>query len=147
MSFIKFTGDEMVKRLRWAMAATIIFSMVNTLAGQPVGYWHNAALAIRGDGLAINNPTNRTFEFFLGSGWLPFVLAALVYLAGMFLLVSALPRKLALIFIFSVIFGHYYGGSNWLAVRWHLGLIGCASSISEGGVPYLKETSVGGMWQ
>ena len=124
MSFIKLTDDKMVNRLRWVMAAVIIFSMANTLAGQPAGYWHNAALAIRGDGLSITNPTNHTFEFFLGSGWLPFVFAALAYLAGMLLLASVLPRKPALIFIFSVIFGHYYGGSNWLAVRWHLGFQG-----------------------
>jgi hypothetical protein len=25
---------------------------------------------------------------------------------------------------FSFIFGHYFGGSNWLAVRWHLGVAG-----------------------
>jgi hypothetical protein len=124
MPFIKFTDDEIVKRLRWVMAAAIIFSMANTLAGQPAAYWHNPALAMRGDGLPINSLTNYTFEFFLGSGWLPFVLAAMVYLAGMFLAASTLPRKLALIFIFSVIFGHYYGGSNWLAVRWHLGFLG-----------------------
>jgi len=124
MSFIKFTEDEMVKRLRWPMVALIIFSMANTLAGQPAGYWHNPALAIRGDGLSINNPTNHTFEFFLGSGWIPFATAALVYLTTMFLLASALPRKLALVFIFSVIFGHYYGASNWLAIRWHLGIAG-----------------------
>ena len=124
MLFIKFTDDEMVKRLRWVMAALIIFSMANTLGGQPAGYWHNPALAIRGDGLSINNPTNRTFEFFLGNGWLPFVAATLIYLTAMFLLASVLPRKLALVFIFSVIFAHYYGASNWLAVRWHLGMSG-----------------------
>jgi hypothetical protein len=124
MSFLKFTGDKMVRRLRRLMAALIIFSMANTLAGQSAGYWHNAALAIRGDGLSINNSTNHTFEFFVGSGCIPFAAAALVYLAVMFLLASVLPRKLALVFIFSVIFGHYYGASNWLATRWHLGIAG-----------------------
>lgn len=124
MSLIKLTGDEMVKRLRWLMAALIVFSMANALTGQPDGYWHNPLLAIRGDGLSISNPTNQTFEFFLNSGWVPFGAAALVYLVAMFLLASVLPRKLALTFIFSAIFGHYYGASNWLAVRWHLGIAG-----------------------
>jgi len=114
----------MVKQLRWLVAALIIFSMANTLAGQPAGYWHNPALAIRGDGLSINNPTNHTFEFFLGNGWIPFAVVALVYLAAMSLLASVLPRILALVFIFSATFGHYCAAFNWLATRWHLGIAG-----------------------
>ena len=103
MLSIKLTTDETVKRLRLVMAAAIILSIALTLAGQPAIFWHHAAAAIRGDGLSINNPTNHTFEFFLGSGWLPFILTSLLYLAGAFLLASVLPRKLALVFIFSVI--------------------------------------------
>lgn len=124
MSFIKLTGDIMVKQLRWVMAGVIVFSLANTLGGQPPAYWHNAALALRGDGLSVNNPTNHTFEFFLANGWLPFAAASLVYLTVTFLLASVLPRKLALVFIFSVVFAHYYDSCNWLAVRWHLGIPG-----------------------
>lgn len=124
MPFIKFSVDEMVRRLRWLLAALIIFSIAITLAGQPAGYWRNSALAIRGDGLSINNLTNHTFEFFLGNGWMPYVAATLLYLAVTFLLVSVLPRKLALVFIFSLLFAHYYDVSNWLATGWHLGIGG-----------------------
>lgn len=124
MPFLKFAEDEIVKRLRWVMAGLIIFSMVITLVGQPAAYWQNPAMAMRGDGLSINDPTNHTFEFCLGSGWAPFFVAALVYLTAMFLLASVLPRKPALVLIFSVIFSHYYDASNWLAVRWHMGIPG-----------------------
>jgi hypothetical protein len=62
--------------------------------------------------------------FFLGHGWLAYVATCLVYMAAAFVLVSILPRMAALVAIFSFIFGHYYGGSNWLAVRWHTGVDG-----------------------
>lgn len=69
---------------------------------------------------------NHTFEFFLSDGWQPYVLSCLVYLAIAFLVVTGLPRKAGLIAVLSLIFGHYFGGSNWLAVRWHLGFTGVA---------------------
>ena len=121
---IKFTGDPIVKRLRWVMTGAILFSMILTLAGQPESFWLHPATAIRGDGLSIYNPTNPCFEFFLGRGWQLFLLASLVYCGLAFLLVSLLPRRASLIVIFSVILGHYFGGSNWLAIHWHLGIPG-----------------------
>ena len=126
MSILKFTDDKIIKRLRWVMIGTMLFSMTNTLAGQSGIFWHHPETAIRGDGLSINNETNRTFEFFLGSGWQAYLIANLIYFLGAFLLVSILPKRAALITIFSFIFGHYFVGSNWLAVRWHLGIQGSA---------------------
>ena len=102
----------------------MLFSIINTLVGQPESFWQNAETAIRGDGLSIHHKTNHTFEFFLGRGWQAYLCACVVYCAAAFLLVSVLPRTAALIAIFSFIFGHYYGASNWLAVRWHLGMAG-----------------------
>jgi hypothetical protein len=64
MPLIKFTDDQIVKRLRWAMIAVMLFSLFNTLAGQPRSFWHHPETAIRGDGLSIHNETNHTFEFF-----------------------------------------------------------------------------------
>lgn len=106
------------------MIAVMLFGVILTLAGQPESFWQHPEMAIRGDGLPIGNATNQSFEFFLGSGWPPFLLANLIYFAAAFLLVSIIPRKVALIAIFSFIFGHYFGGTNWLAVRWHLGSSG-----------------------
>jgi hypothetical protein len=119
-----FTRDQIVKRLRWVMLGTMLFSAVNTLAGQPQSFWRHPETAIRGDGLSIYNPTNHTFDFFLGHGWLAYAVTCLIYFAAAFVLVSILPRMAALVAIFSFIFGHYYGGSNWLAARWHTGVQG-----------------------
>ncbi len=122
----KFTDDALVRRLRWVMTGAMVFSMFNTLAGQPAGFWLHPEQAIRGDGLGIHNHTNHTFEFFLGQGWQPYVLACLAYLALAFVVVSVLPRKAALVICLSFIFGHFYGACQWLAVRWHMGFNGVA---------------------
>jgi hypothetical protein len=124
MPSIKFTDDGIVKRLRLVMMGVMLFSLINTLAGQPKGFWHAPESGIRGDGLSINNPTNHTFEFFLGHGWHAYLAASLIYFLAAFLLVSLLPRKAALVTAFSLILGHFFGGSNWLAVRWHFGVQG-----------------------
>jgi len=124
MQFIKFTDDPIVKRLRWVMMGAMLFSVFNTLSGQPQSFWQHPETAIRGDGLSIFDKTNHTFDFFLGHGWQAYLLASLVYLAGTFLIVSVLPRMAALIAIVSFIFACFYDGSNWLAVRWHLGVRG-----------------------
>jgi len=104
------------------MIGAILFSMINTLSGQPESFWHHPETAIRGDGLSIYNETNQTFDFFLGRGWVPYLLACLIYLSAAFLFVSLLPRKAALTAIFSFLFGHFFEANNWLVVRWHLGL-------------------------
>ena len=122
MSLFKFTTDRVVKRLRWVMLGTILFSMLNTLLGQPESFWHHPETAIRGDGLSIYDRINFTFDFFLGNGWQAYLITSLIYLSCAFLLVSILSRKAALIAIFSFVFGHYFGATNWLAVRWHLGI-------------------------
>ncbi len=106
------------------MAGAILLSVALTLAGQPAGYWLHPETALRGDGLSIHEATNHVFEFFLGQGWPAYLGASLVYVLTALLVVSVLPRAAALIAIFAFIFGHYYGASNWLAVRWHLGVQG-----------------------
>ena len=124
---IKLTEDRTVKRLRWVMIGAMLFSAINTLLCQSESFWRNPETAIRGDGLSIHNPTNHTFEFFLGNGWQAYVAACLVYFAAAFLLVSILPRRSGLTAIFSFLFGHLYGASNWLAVGWRLGVQGPAA--------------------
>jgi hypothetical protein len=103
------------------MIAAIIFSVCITLLGQPENFWHHPETAIRGDGLSIYNTTNHTFDFYLGLGWQAYLMTSLIYLLGAFLFVSILPRRAALIAIFSFIFGHFFGATNWLATHWHFG--------------------------
>lgn len=121
---INFSEETAVQRLRWVMLCVMLFSMIATLAGQPPEFWQHPERAIRFDGLSIYDHTNHKFEFFLGSGWLPYLIACMAYFASAFGLVSVLPKKLGLIAIFACIFGHFYGGSNWLAVSWHSGFGG-----------------------
>ena len=119
-----FTHDALVKRLRWVMLGVILFSILNTLAGQPASFWANPQTAMRGDGLSIYNATNHTFEFLLGHGWQLYLLSSLAYASVALLVVSYLPRFAALTTIFAVIFGHFYGSNNWLVVRWNIGFSG-----------------------
>jgi hypothetical protein len=120
----KSIADMMVRRLRWVTAATIVSTVIVTLAGQATSFWHNPITAMRGDGLSINNPTNHSFEFFIGSGWQPYVVASMAYLLILLLLISSLPRRLALVIAFTAIFCNFYSTSNWLAVHWGLGILG-----------------------
>jgi hypothetical protein len=121
---IPFTDDRIAKRLRWVMLGVMLFSMTATLSGQSQEFWTHPDRAIRFDGLSIYNATNHKFEFFLSYGWEAYVFACFAYFAVAFVFVSVLPRRPALIAIFSFILSHFYGGSNWLAVRWHFGVLG-----------------------
>ena len=122
MVMVQFSHDPIVKRLRWVVLAAMLFSVINTLAGQPESYWHHPETAIRGDGMSIANPTNPTFDFFLGHGWLAYLGASVAYLAAAFLILSMLPRMAALMAAFAILFGHFFGTANWLCIRWHLGM-------------------------
>jgi hypothetical protein len=72
--------------------------------------------------MSIANPTNPTFNFFLGHGWLAYLGASVAYLAAAFLILSMLPRMAALMAAFAILFGHFFGTANWLCIRWHLGM-------------------------
>jgi hypothetical protein len=124
MPLVKFTDDKIIKQLRWVMIGTMLFSLTNVLMGQSMIYWHHPETAIRFDGLSINNATNHSFEFFLGLGWNIYLITNIVYISGAFFLVSVLPKRVALITIFSFILGYYFAGCNWLIVRWQLGIQG-----------------------
>jgi hypothetical protein len=115
MSYLEFTSDTVVKRLRWVMFGVILFDNINTLFGQPSSYWQHPETVQEG---------NHLTHFFISRGYMCFCLYELAYMAATFLLVSIVPRQLALVVIFAFIFGHYYGASTWLAHRWHLGTQG-----------------------
>jgi len=112
---LKFTTDIVVKRLRWVMLGAILFDNINTLVGQPSSYWQHPETVQEG---------NHLTHWFISRGCMSFCLYELAYMAGTFLLVSIIPRRLALVVILAFIFGHYYGASTWLAHRWHLGTQG-----------------------
>ena len=110
-----------VTKARWVVLAAISFSMILTLCGQPGSFWHDPTQAMRSDGQPIGATVNPTFGFFLGHGALPFVALNTLYMTAAFFALSRLPRTLALIAIFSLIFAHGYGATNWLIVRFHFG--------------------------
>ena len=132
MPQLRFNKDPAVDRLRWIMIAVMVAGVVLTLASQPPSYWGHPDSAIRGDGLGVHNPTNHSFEFFLGYGWPAYLACSAAYLAAALLLVSVLSRRIALVLLFTVTLGHIYAGTNWLAIRWHGGML--ASPIYTLGV-------------
>jgi hypothetical protein len=115
MPFMKFTTDTSVRRLRWVMVGAMIFDKLNTLLGQPSAYWHHPEAA---------NEGNAFFHLFLSRGLPTYLLFSAVYITVIFLLVSIIPRRLALVSIFAFILGHYFGASTWLSYRWHFGITG-----------------------
>ncbi|HEY1803379.1 MAG TPA: hypothetical protein VGG45_02760 [Terracidiphilus sp.] len=124
MALETFTLDPVVKRLRWVVAGNILFNVAITLACQPGTFWSHPETAIRGDGLSIANPTNFTFQFFLGHGWQPYLAASLAWILLVFALVSLLPRLAALTAAFSFLFGYAFSNTNWIVVEWHQGYLG-----------------------
>jgi hypothetical protein len=115
MAVFKRTTDKVVKRLRWVMVGAMLFDKANTILGQPADYWQHPAAAEEG---------NPFFHFFLSRGLPVFLVFSLVYIVGLFLLVSVVPRKCGLIIMFAFILCHFLGASTWLAYRWHLGIAG-----------------------
>lgn len=127
--------DPAVDRLRWVMLCVMLAGIALTLAGQHPEFWGHPDSAMRGDGLGIHDPTNRSFEFLLGYGWAAYLACSAAYVAATFLLVSVLPRRIALVLLFTVMLGHVYGGTNWLAVRWHGGMLASPAYTLGVGIP------------
>lgn len=97
------------------MLAVVAFDFGITLFGQPPGYWHNPHTADEG------NPLFRWFMFQGAYYYLAFILA---YLAGVFALVTLLPRQAAVITGLIFLLSHYFAGSTWLSFHFHLGMAG-----------------------
>lgn len=64
-----------VKRVRWVMAAVILFDMSITFFGQPGSYWKDPTTVHEG---------NQLFHLTMAQGWVVAMLVDLVYLAGAF---------------------------------------------------------------
>ena len=97
------------------MVGAMLFDKLNTVVGQPSTYWQQPETV---------NEGNPFFRYFLAHGLPVYVLFSLVYVSLIFVLVSLVPRRLALMVIFAFIFSHYYGASTWLYRHWHFGVSG-----------------------
>ena len=109
----RITRDPVLKRLRWLMVFVILVDTANTLLGQPASYAENPATAAE---------FNEFMRVFVRLGPLPFLASSGLYIAGCFVCVSTLPRKLAYATLFALILGHYFGASTWLTYHWEFGM-------------------------
>lgn len=115
MGFLRFTKDAAVKRLRWVMIGTILFDKLNTLLGQPKAYWQHPELA---------DEVNRTWHYSLARGLPFYIMDSVVVTLLLFLVVSILPQRIALILGFTVIMNRFFGASFWLCYHWRFGTAG-----------------------
>jgi hypothetical protein len=97
------------------MVCVMLFDSSITLLGQPSSYWYHPQTVRENNGL---------FRYFFSQGVSVYVVTTVVYILVVVLLVSVLPRRLALVCVFSFILGHYFGASTWLDYHWNLGING-----------------------
>ena len=112
MRFVYLTNDGLVRRLRWLVVCAIFIDAALTLLGQPSTYWHDYQTALEG---------NPFFRQFLCRGYLSFLLVMLVFASFAFLIISILPRRAALMLIFTYLFVEFFTTESWLMLRWKLG--------------------------
>src|SRR5208282_940342 len=115
MAFLKSTTDRTVKRLRWVMVGFTLLDTFSTLLGQPSTYWQHPETA---------NEMSQPWRDSLVHGWPYYCLDSLVVIALMFLIVSVIPRWIALFVLFYYILNHYFGASGWLYYHWNFGVGG-----------------------
>ena len=107
------TSDLLLRRLRWVMVGVIAFDVASTLYGQPPFYWHFPDVAQEG---------NKLVRIFLKHGMATFLISAVLYTTAAFIVVSTIPRRLALVVLFAIVMGHYFGASTWWVFRWGFGV-------------------------
>lgn len=115
MRLCRLSTDVFVGRLRWVIMCVLLSDTIHTLLGQPDSYWQHPATA---------KENNRFICFVIIQGCWPFILWSLLYLAGVFVVVSILPRRFALVTLLCFIFAHYFGASSWLVYHWGYGTKG-----------------------
>ena len=92
MKCFTFTSDKIIRRLRWLMVCVMLFDSSITLLGQPSSYWYHPQTVRENNGL---------FRYFFSQGVSVYVVTTVVYILVVVLLVSVLPRRLALVCVFS----------------------------------------------
>jgi hypothetical protein len=97
------------------MVGAILLDKFSTLIGQPSTYWQHPETA---------NELNPYWHHSLSRGWQIYCLDSLISIVSQFLIVSIIPRRIALFTIFYIILGHYFGASWWLCYHWNFGTEG-----------------------
>jgi hypothetical protein len=110
---MKITTDKIVRRLRWVVVCVTLSDKFVTLLGQPHTYWLHPERV---------NEGNHLVRYFLSRGLPAYLLYSLAEFSITFLLISILPRRLALVLSFTAIFGHFFGAGTWLVYVWHFGV-------------------------
>ena len=102
---------QLINKLRWMMVAAMLFDMTNTILGQPASWWQHPATANEGFALS---------RFFIMQGLGVFLLYDLVFFSLLFLLVSSLPKRPALVLVILLILSYYFGACTWINNGWHV---------------------------
>ncbi len=103
----------MIRRLRWVMLFVVLADIIITLSGQPRSYWTDPS-TVRED--------NALFHFIMSKGYGVSLAVDVFYVGGCFFLVSKLPCRFGAVLLFSLVFGHFFGGASWLAFRYQWGV-------------------------
>ncbi|NLT71875.1 MAG: hypothetical protein GXX91_14465 [Verrucomicrobiaceae bacterium] len=103
----------MIRRLRWVMLLVILADILLTLSGQPRSYWTDPSTV---------RESNALFHYIMSKGYGVSLAVDVFYVGGCFLLVSKLPCRLGAVLLFSLVFGHFFGGASWLLFRYQLGV-------------------------
>jgi len=113
MTYFQHSTEDIIRRLRWVMLLVMLIDTACTLAGQPPAYWHDPSKA---------NEIEPVVRFLLVRGVLPFAVAALLYLGGVFYLVSVAAARIALTILFAFLLAHFWGATSWLLYHFHYGV-------------------------
>jgi hypothetical protein len=105
--------DRFLSRLRWITLCVIIIDVISTLSGQPHSYWHKPSTAVE---------ANSFTRIFLAQGYTPYAFWVSLYLASIAIGTRFLPKKLSLMVLLAVLFGHYFGASTWLEYHFKMGI-------------------------
>ena len=108
----------LIRRCRWVMMAMILADITLTMIGQPREYWTDPSKVHEG---------NELFHFIMSKGPAVSITVDVLYLLGAYLLVTKLPVRLGTALMLALMFGHYFGASSWLYMRFHLGAAGVIS--------------------
>lgn len=100
-------------RLRWLLVPIIGADTTVTLLGQPASYWSKPLTGEEGNDL---------FAWFLVRGPGFFLVTSAGYILFAVLVVTFLPRRLALAGFLAYTLGHFFGACSWLSYHFGCGM-------------------------
>lgn len=100
-------------RLRWLLVPIIGADTTVTLLGQPASYWSKPLTGEEGNDL---------FAWFLVRGPGFFLVTSAGYILFAVLVVTFLPRRLALAGFLAYTLGHYFGACTWIHYHFNCGM-------------------------